>query len=67
MYMILFPERNLSSHHKGVYQGLFTTDMHRVSGALEEPECRVFSLEGLKEVTEIKITYEEVTKETRDD
>ncbi len=69
MYLILYPRNTLSQGTSdGIYEALFTTDMHRVSQVLEkEKHAKIYRLSDLTEVCEMKISYEEVTKETRDD
>ena len=65
MYMILHPTSGMMScERNGVFQALFTDDLHRVSQALDEKNVRVFKLDSLVEVKDIEITYQEITNET---
>lgn len=67
MYMILFPQKGMcSGNTDGIYQSLFTDDLHRVSGALREPGVSVYKLDGLTRITQVEITYQEITEETSD-
>ena len=67
MYLILFEHQGISGTHQGTYEHIFTTDMHRVSKALESKECRVFKVDSLTEVKEIEVTYQEIVKEMKDE
>jgi len=69
MYLILYPRNTLSQGNSdGVYEALYTDDMHRVGQVLQkEKHVKIYRLSDLTEVFEMKITYEEVTKETRDE
>ena len=68
MYLILYPRNTLNQRGSsdGVYEALYTNDMHRVSEVLQkEIESKVFRISDLTEILEIKSSFEEVTKETK--
>ena len=68
MYLILYPRNTLNQRgtSDGVYEALYTNDMHRVSEVLQkEIEAKVFRISDLTEIIEIKSSYEEITKETK--
>ena len=65
IYQILYPsKRMMGDEDPQTFEAAYTTDMHRVSEALKIKDVIVFSLSNLTEIEEIKVTYEEVTKET---
>lgn len=55
----------MSGEDLQTFESVYTTDMHRVSEALKLKDVKVFSLSSLTEILEVKVTYEEVTKETQ--
>lgn len=61
MYMIIFPQKGMCLGNK------FTDDLHRVSESLKDPEVRVYKLDGLTRITQVEITYQEITEETEDE
>ncbi len=66
IYQILYPaKRMMSGEDLQTFESVYTTDMHRVSEALKLKDVKVFSLSSLTEILEVKVTYEEVTKETQ--
>lgn len=68
MYLILYPRNTLNQRgtSDGVFEALYTDDMHRVGEVLQkETEARVFRISQLPEILEIKSSYEEITKETQ--
>ena len=70
MYLILFPDTsNIMRGSMAVsteFNSIFTTDMNRVSKALENKDVQVYSLNRMTRIRDVKVTYEEVTQEMID-
>jgi hypothetical protein len=72
MYLILVPSEDsiLSGKRRNpmTYQSYFTDEMDSVSKCLKDNPCtKVFKLNSLTEIKEIKTTHEEVTAEMAND
>lgn len=71
MYLILYPETSSMMRMNTVvnsteFNSIFTTDMNRVSKALESKDVQVYSLNRMTRIRDVKVTYEEVTQEMID-
>lgn len=67
MYLILFPNTSMLRTNNNTWEHVFTQDMYRVSQALNQPEVKVFKLDGLTEIKEIEVTFQEIPKEMKDE
>lgn len=66
MYLILYPKNNSLGQHKHVvFESVFTEDKYYVAQCLEEAGVKAYKLDSLTELTEIEVTFQEVTKETK--
>ncbi len=65
MYLILMPQISQFNAYidKENFNPGFTTDIERVMDALKSEGARVFKIDSLTEIKNIKATYEEITTE----